>query len=276
MLGKEAVARVMKAAKDRFGETMNQLRAKKEEHKDIKRANDEERKQLQDEERKARAFKFTKMEKKAAFLPSIKSREGFDGFVTMAPGEKFLESKQKLQILWPQRALEKGEITRSYKNYIGGNTGGDFFNRLPGQEFDKYDEVLKKAMQTLDRGLTVTRLRTKETFKSTDGKLFPLFQTKVTRTNRVWSPNSSTLNLIEEKTPMLLDHTDSLEAQRAITLERNLDKDIWLYNKKTLDDLATSTAKDVKLGKVYKRRILRKKRQRSKSSAKSASLSATR
>jgi len=46
MLGKEAVARVMKAAKERFGETMNQLRAKKEEHKDIKRANDEERKQL--------------------------------------------------------------------------------------------------------------------------------------------------------------------------------------------------------------------------------------
>jgi len=71
---------------------------------------------------------------------------------------------------------------------------------------------------------------------------------------------------------MLLDRTNTPRgAQRAITLERNFDKDIWLYNKKTMDDLATSTAKDVKLGKVYKRRILRKKRQRSKSSAKSAS-----
>ena len=46
MLGMESVHQVMKAAKQRFGETMNQLRAKKEEHKDMKRANDEERKQL--------------------------------------------------------------------------------------------------------------------------------------------------------------------------------------------------------------------------------------
>ena len=89
----ESVHQVMKAAKQCFGETMNQLRAKKEEHKDMKRANDEERKQLQEEERKARAFKFTKMEKKAAFLPSIKSNEGFEGFKTMSIGEKFLESR---------------------------------------------------------------------------------------------------------------------------------------------------------------------------------------
>lgn len=50
---------------------------------------------LKEEERKARSFKFTKMEKKTPFLPSIKSREGFDGFTTLAPGEKYLDSRPK-------------------------------------------------------------------------------------------------------------------------------------------------------------------------------------
>lgn len=70
----------MRKAKDTFGETMMQLRARKDEYKDIKKSNDDERKMLQEEERKARSFKFTKMEKKTPFLPSIKSREGFEGF----------------------------------------------------------------------------------------------------------------------------------------------------------------------------------------------------
>ena len=124
MLGMEAVHVAMKGAKQAYMETMEALRAKKDEHKDIKRANNEERKILMEEERKARSFKFTKMEKKTAFLPSIKAREGFDGFKTLAPGEKYLDSRQKYQLLFPQRALEKG---LKYKNYIGGNTGGDFF-----------------------------------------------------------------------------------------------------------------------------------------------------
>ena len=49
-----------------------------------------------EEERKARSFKFTKMEKKTPFLPSIKQREGFEGFKTLAPGEKYLDSRPKL------------------------------------------------------------------------------------------------------------------------------------------------------------------------------------
>lgn len=101
MLGMDSVHHVMKEAKNTFLQTMTQLRAKKEEHRDIKRQNDDERKILMEEERKARSFKFTKMEKKTPFLPSIKQREGFEGFKTLAPGEKFLDSRPKMQILWP-------------------------------------------------------------------------------------------------------------------------------------------------------------------------------
>lgn len=144
----DAVHKVMKAKKNEFLQTMTQLRNKKDEANEIKRMNDEERKVLQEEERKAKSFKFTKMEKKTPFLPSIHQREGFEGFKPIAPGEKYLDSRPKLQILWPNRALEKGEINKTYKNYIGGNTGGAFFAKMTGQENDKYDEVLKKAMQT--------------------------------------------------------------------------------------------------------------------------------
>jgi hypothetical protein len=61
----------------------------------MKRSNDDERKRLLEEERKAKSFKFTKMEKKHAFLPALKEREGFEGFQTLAPGEKYLDSRPK-------------------------------------------------------------------------------------------------------------------------------------------------------------------------------------
>ena len=59
----------------------------------MRRANDEERKILLEEERKAKAFKFTKMEKKAPFLPALKEQDGFNGYTTLAPGEKYLDSR---------------------------------------------------------------------------------------------------------------------------------------------------------------------------------------
>lgn len=104
-------------------------------------------------------------------------------------------------------------------------------------------------------------MRTKNSFTSTDGKTFPLFETKVTRSDRVWSPNTFSLNLMQTQTPMLLDRSNTPRgAKKAITLERTFDKDIWVYNKKSMDELATSTAKDVKRGKFYKRKIMRIKR----------------
>lgn len=138
----------------------------------MKRANDEERKRLLDEERKARSFKFTKMEKMKAFLPGLKEREGFEGYQTLAPGEKYLDSRPKYQILFPERAKEKGLKF----NYTGLNTGGNFFMKCVGQEFDKYDEEMKKAMNKQDRGMSITRLKTKQTFTTADGQAtFPLF-----------------------------------------------------------------------------------------------------
>ena len=138
-------------------------------------------------------------------------------------------------------------------------------------------------MTKQERGLSVTRLKTKHTFTTGDGQAtFPLFQTKVDSCDKVWNPNNYSLNLIQGKTPLLLDRTHTPRGtKKAITLERTFDKDIWVYNKRSLDELASSTLKDVKRGKMYKKKIMKIKRQRSKSMNKSArsgslSMSATR
>ena len=166
MLGGDLTTKHMRTAKQAYIETMEQLKAKKGEYQDMKRANDEERKRLLDEERKAKSFKFTKMEKMKPFLPGLKEREGFEeGYQSLAPGEKYLDSRPKFQILFPDRAKEKGLKF----NYTGLNTGGNYFMKCVGQEFDQYDEEMKKAMTKQDRGMSITRLKTKQTFTTADG-----------------------------------------------------------------------------------------------------------
>ena len=121
---------------------------------------------------------------------------------------------------------------------------------------------MKKAMTAYDRGTSITRIRTKNLYTTGDGEgKFPLFETKVTRSDRVWEPNNFTMQQLQHKTPLLLDRTHTPRgAKRAITLERTFDKDVWVYNKNSLDDLQTSTVRDIKKGKAYKKRILRRKR----------------
>ena len=91
----EEVHTVMKSAKQEFLESMQALRAKKDEYRELKQLNELERKRMKVEEKKASSFKFSKMEKKTAFLPSIHQREVFEGFKTNEVGEKFLDSRQK-------------------------------------------------------------------------------------------------------------------------------------------------------------------------------------
>ena len=108
-----------------------------------------------------------------------------------------------------------------------------------GQEYDQYDEQMKKAMTTYDRGTSIVRIRTKNLYTTGDGQgKFPLFETKVTRSDRVWEPNNTTMQQFQQKTPLLLDRTHTPRGtKRAIALERTFDRDIWVYNKNSLDDL---------------------------------------
>ena len=94
-------------------------------------------------------------------------------------------------------------------------------------------------MKASDRGMSVTRIKTKNMYTTGDGQgKFPIFDTKINRSDRVWEPNNFTMQQFTKQTPLLLDRTHTPRGtKRAITLERTFDKDIWLYNKASLDDI---------------------------------------
>ena len=93
-------------------------------------------------------------------------------------------------------------------------------------------------MRSPERGTSVTRIRTKNLYTTGDGQAkFPLFETRINRTDQVWEPNNFTMQQFQTKTPLLLDRTHTPRgAKRAITLERTFDKDIWVYNKNSMHE----------------------------------------
>lgn len=80
---------------------------KKEEYKEIKIQNNEERKHMIEEEKKAQSFKFTKMEKKVPFLPTLHEKKNLNGFTSIDAQERYLDGKKKYHLLFPDRAFER-------------------------------------------------------------------------------------------------------------------------------------------------------------------------
>ena len=134
------------------------MRGKKDEFKDIKEQNERERQRLKMEEKQASQFKFGKMEKKEPFFPALKPRGdlGFeDEFRSIHVNEKYLDSTQKYQVMFPERSFEKKRKFNYTKH------GSNYFTKQVCQESDTYDETLKKMMNSGERGVTVAFKKTK-------------------------------------------------------------------------------------------------------------------
>ena len=76
--GNEEVRGRVLNARSAFLNALNHLRNKKQEHAEIKRGRELEKKQREEDERTAQMFKFTKMKKKEPFLPCVKLRGFFE------------------------------------------------------------------------------------------------------------------------------------------------------------------------------------------------------
>ena len=94
-----------------------------------------------------------------------------------------------------------------------------------------------------------------EKTKTEDGKWMKT--TTVKKTDTIIKPNTFSLNIFSETKPLLDNSNTPRAAKKAITLERNFDHDIWVYNKTSLDDFSLA-AKDAKRGKSMKRKIMRR------------------
>lgn len=112
-------------------------------------------------------------------------------------------------------------------------------------------------MNKFERGLIITKTKVKD---QQTGEL--KIEAKIQHTTAKWDPNNFHPKVLQEVKPLLDNSNTPRAAKKAITLERNFDRDIWVYNKNTLDNFAEA-AKDAKRGKQLARKIRKQKRARS-------------
>ena len=140
-----------------------------------------------------------------------------------------------------------------------------------GQEFDTYDEELRRYMTKNERGMV-------RPAKNKEGKSIRVLASTMhlPGTNGVWRPNSYFPKLLSNTKP-LLDRTNTPRGTlRAITLERNFAKEKWLYNKKDLDDFDPNKSKrDIDRSKSLKRLTRRQEKQRAMRATMTASKNGT-
>mmetsp|Transcript_43803 Transcript_43803/g.42267 ORF Transcript_43803/g.42267 Transcript_43803/m.42267 type:complete len:106 (+) Transcript_43803:86-403(+) len=86
---------------------MQALRGKKDEYHDLKKNNEEERKQMKREERQAKSFKFNKMEKKMPFFPALSQKNEFNTMTSNNIIDGYMDSRQKYTLMFPDKTFEK-------------------------------------------------------------------------------------------------------------------------------------------------------------------------
>ena len=145
--------------------------------------------------------------------------------------------------MFPQKAFEKS------KKFAYTNSASSYFKTPVGQETDIYDENLKKAMLSGERGITITQTKVRE---ASTGK-FKL-ESHISKTTAKWDPNNFHPNIIQDVKPLLDNSNTPRGAKKAITLERNFDHDMWVYNKASMHGFEDA-AKDAKRGKLLARKI---------------------
>ena len=202
----------------------------------------------------AKSFKFTKMSKKVPFLPSLHQKGDLqDGITSIDQGVQFLESRVKQSLIDPDRTYEK-----SKKFHLVRQSETGYISKPVGQEFDTYDEELKKYMTKLERG----QPRPKPDGKGGSIKVHAS-TLHIPGTNGVWSPNNFLPNLLSNTKPLLDRSNTPRSAARAIACERNFSAQKWLYNKKDLDMFDPRQSKrDIERSKTLKRLSKRQEKQR--------------
>jgi len=121
----------------------------RQEYRQMKADNELEREELKREERMAKSFKFTKMSKKVPFLPSLHQKGQLqDGVTSVDKDVGYLDDRDKTALIQPDRARER----KAKFNLVSTQNLGHI-NKPVGQEFDTYDDEMKKYMTKQDRGL---------------------------------------------------------------------------------------------------------------------------
>ena len=211
------------------------------------------------QEKMAEGFKFTKMSKKLPFFPTLNTR----GFLAVEPvtsidhGIAYINGGEKEALLFPKKVKDYSKVFGLQKTCDGG-----FFTEQVGQQFDTYDEVMKKYMTTQDRGLIRPMLDT------ISGKSVRIDKatTYLEGTGGVFLTTDKFPKLLNRTKPLLDRSNTPRQAFRLTSLDRNYTNQRWLYNKNTCDDFnPNASKKEINRSKNLRRITRRENKQRSSS-----------
>lgn len=107
--------------------------------------NNLERAEMRRQERMAEGFKFTKMSKKLPFFPTLNSK-GFlqvENVTSIDNGISYIPGRDKEALLFPKKVKDYSKTFGLQKT-----CDGNYFTEQVAQQFDTYDEVLRKYMTT--------------------------------------------------------------------------------------------------------------------------------
>ena len=205
----------------------------------MKQENEFEREILKKEERMAKSFKFTKMSKKVAFLPSLHQKgvleDGTQKF--LEKDNKFMDHREREALIFPNKIKEREKKFGLVSTQNLGSLG-----KMVGQETDTYDDVMLWYMRKQERGLV-------KPMKNSDGQTI-----KPAASTAKWTPNNFSPDHLQLVKPLLDRSNTPRGALRSITLDRNFSKEKWLYNKNTLDKFdPNASKKEIERNKNLKR-----------------------
>jgi len=217
----------------------------RQDYLNIKKMNDVEREELKREERMAKSFKFTKMSKKVPFLPSLHTKGQLEeGVTSVDKSVVYKDDRDKLKLICPDRTMD----TKLKFNLVTTQATG-LIGQTVGQEFDTFDEVMKKYMTKNERGLI-------RPVKDSEGRTMKMAAETMhlPGTKGIWKPNDFYGKVITDTMP-LLDRTHTPRgALRCITLERNFAPEKWLYNKNSMSGFDPNVSKkEIERSKTLKR-----------------------
>ena len=217
--------------RDEFFQTLEHLKGKKEEYKDIKEKRQKKMLDQEKEEKNIQKFKFGKMKKKDPFWNSVKTIGYFEKETKAVQiHEPARDYREREALIFPNKVKDN---TKQWK-YQGHKK--DYMQRMVGRETDKIDPDKLKFFECPTRTIGSTKVTIAK--DNEDGTVTKEIQSVK------WNATKNRLDEIGH-VPPLIDNTLTPRGRfKAISLERNYEKKKkWVPNSFSLNEFKAKEAK---------------------------------
>jgi len=204
--------------RDDFFATLEQLKGKKQEYKQIKDKRQKRMKDQEKEEKNVQMFKFGKMKKKDPFLNTVKKKGFFQKETDIVPvHEPARDYREREALIFPDKVKNNSKKWEYQGHRL------DYFNKMAGREIDEFDDEKVKFFNEPTRTLGATKVTV--TKHNPDGTIAKEVQSVK------WNATKFRLDEIDHVAPLIDNTLTPRGREKAISLERNYEKKKkWIPN----------------------------------------------